>query len=68
MDPESVDAMARDLPLLVSHRRDEPPVGIVREAGISSEGVGIEAKLVGSGDEIEGWRSSVTLSSSAWER
>src|SRR5262245_23695459 len=57
MDEESVTSIAADLPLFVSHDRNRPPAGIVRNTSISPLGVGIEAEVVGSRDEIEGWRS-----------
>lgn len=56
MDESSIEHIAPNLPLLVSHDRDIPPVGIVRNTSISSLGIGIEAKLVGSDSELEGWR------------
>jgi phage head maturation protease len=55
-DELSIRAMPKDVPLLVSHRRDEPPAGIVTSSGISRYGLGIEGRLVGSDAEIEGWR------------
>ena len=57
MDEESVESIATDLPLLISHDRDKPAVGVVRSAAIGPSGVGIEAKLVGSDDEIQGWEA-----------
>lgn len=57
MDPESIARIENlPLPLFVSHDRDRPPAGIVRTAAVMADGVGIEAKLVGSDDELEGWR------------
>lgn len=56
MDEESIEHIADNLPLLVGHDRTRPPAGIVRTAGVSPRGVVIEAELVGSDDELEGWR------------
>lgn len=56
MDQKSVEKIAENLPLLVGHDRARPPAGLVRTARISSRGVLIEAELVGSDDELEGWR------------
>ena len=55
-DENSIRKLPSDIPLLVSHRRDEPPAGIVTSSGISRFGLAIEGRLVGSDGEIEGWR------------
>lgn len=55
-DEESVQTLPSQIPLLVSHDRHRAPAGVVTAAGISRFGIGIEARLVGSDDEVEGWR------------
>jgi phage head maturation protease len=45
-----------NLPLLVSHDRDKPPAGVVRSAFITVYGLGVEGELIGSDDELQGWR------------
>lgn len=56
MDPESIARIASNLPLLVSHDRDRPAAGVVRTAAVTERGAMVEAELVGSDDELEGWR------------
>jgi phage head maturation protease len=55
-DEMSILEMPVDTPLLVSHRRDTPPAGIITGFGIGQFGLGIEGRLVGADVEIEGWR------------
>ena len=55
-DENSIRKLPSDIPLLVSHRRDEPAAGVVTSSGVSRFGLGIEGRLVGSDAEIEGWR------------
>ncbi|MGE5694037.1 MAG: HK97 family phage prohead protease [Candidatus Sericytochromatia bacterium] len=56
-DADSIRTLPSNVPLLVSHRRDEPPAGVVAGTAISTTfGVGVEGKLIGSDHEIEGWR------------
>ncbi len=55
-DEQSVLALPSQIPLLVSHDRQRAPAGIVMTAGVTSFGIGIEARLVGSDEEVQGWR------------
>lgn len=55
-DEQSIHELPTDIPLLVGHDRNRPPAGIVTATGITSYGLGIEGRLIGSDDEIEGWR------------
>lgn len=55
-DEESIVAMPKDVPLLVSHNRGVPAAGIVVSSGISRHGLAVEGRLVGSDAEIQGWR------------
>ncbi len=55
-DQTSIRKLPQNIPLLVGHRRDEPPAGVITSSGLSSFGLGIEGKLVGGDSEIEGWR------------
>lgn len=56
MDRESIGSVAADLPLLVSHNRDVPPAGIIRHTAVMERGLGLEAEMIGSDPELEGWR------------
>lgn len=55
-DRTSLEALPKEIPLLVSHNRNGPPAGMVRSTTVSSRGLELEAELVGSDDEVEGWR------------
>ena len=55
-DENSITQLPTEIPLLVAHDRDRPPAGIVLQAQQFSRGVGVEARLVGSDPELDGWR------------
>lgn len=55
-DSESIAELPGQVPLLVGHRRDLAPVGVVRSSAFTRYGLGIEAELIGSDHELEGWR------------
>lgn len=55
-DEQSVPALPNRMPLLIGHDRSNPPAGIVTTVAPTSRGVGIEAELVGSADELATWR------------
>ncbi len=55
-DEASITRLPENIPLLVGHRRDEPPAGVITSSGISKFGLAIEGRLVGSDVEVEGWR------------
>lgn len=55
-DEESIPKPPVGIPLLLSHNRDVPPLGVVEESSISKHGLGVEARLVGSDHELEGIR------------
>jgi phage head maturation protease len=55
-DEESIVAMPKDVPLLVSHNRGVPAAGIINSSGISRYGLAVEGRFIGSDAEIEGWR------------
>ncbi len=55
-DEMSIRKLPADIPLLVSHRRDEPPAGIITSSGIAKFGLGVEGRFIGSDQEVEGWR------------
>ena len=55
-DEASITQPPDNIPLLVGHRRDEPPAGVITSSGISKFGLAIEGRLVGSDAEVEGWR------------
>ena len=45
-DDESIRSLPTGIPLLVAHRLDSPPVGIVTSSGISRYGLGVEGRFV----------------------
>lgn len=55
-DEESLVRLPQNVPLLVSHNRDVPPAGMVLQTMKLSSGLGVEARIVGSDHEVEGWR------------
>jgi HK97 family phage prohead protease len=55
-DHDSIRRLPDGAPLLVGHDRATPPVGIITTTGITSYGVGIEAQLVGSDNDLDAWR------------
>jgi phage head maturation protease len=54
MDEKSIGKIEPNLPLLVNQDRGRV-AGVVRTLAVTNQGLGIEAKLVGSDDELEGW-------------
>ena len=55
-DEASITKPPVGIPLLLSHNRDVPPLGVVEESSISKHGLGVEARLVGNDHELEGIR------------
>ena len=56
MDEQSLDQLPGAVPLLQSHRRDVPALGVVRHwAVIPGKGLGAEAELVVSDPELDAW-------------
>lgn len=55
-DEESIDALPANMPLLVGHDRTTPPAGVIVNAAPAHFGLGIEARLIGSEPELDGWR------------
>jgi HK97 family phage prohead protease len=55
-DPQSITELPANIPLLISHRRDEPPAGIIDTAAVTAYGLGVEGRLIGTDDELDGWR------------
>lgn len=55
-DEYSILMPPMNIPLLVSHRRDAPPAGVITRSESKADGLHVEGRLIGSDDEIEGWR------------
>ena len=55
-DEESIPSLPQNVPLLISHNRAAAPAGRVLRTAQSSVGLGVEAELVGTDSEIEGWQ------------
>jgi uncharacterized protein len=56
-DRKSITRVADEVPLLVSHDRDRPPLGKVVDHRQTVHGLEIEARLVDSEAELERWRA-----------
>jgi HK97 family phage prohead protease len=56
-DRDSLVELPRDVPLLLSHNRNHPAIGKVLNSWVDAAGLHIEARLVGSTEELAGWRA-----------